>query len=110
MVTLKKEDFENGIAIVRKAANTDILDDINRLAAVIAQEGDNELKETLLEQCKKFQAVYNDSFKPPIDELIALYNESFEYAEFLEKQSVGELGTTDASFSVSRLNPGSVNV
>jgi hypothetical protein len=110
MVSLSKQEFEDGIGIVRKAANEDVLEDINKLAASIANEGDNALKDTLLEQCKKYQAVYNQTFKPAIDSLIKVFDESFEYAEHMEKASVGELSTTDAGFETKGLNPGSVNI
>lgn len=110
MVSLSKEEFEQGIAIVRKAANEDVLEEINKLAASISNEGDNNLKESLLEGCKKYQNIYNQTFKPSIDSLISVFDESFDYAEHLEKARVSELNATDAGFETKNLNPSSVNL
>lgn len=110
MVKLSKEEFEEGIGVIRKVANDDVIEDVNKLAQVIAQEGDNQLKDSLLEGCKKYQDCYNNQFKPSIDALISVFNESFDYAEHLEKSSVGELGSIDTSFETKGLNPASVNI
>lgn len=110
MVTLNKQDFEDGIGIVRKAANEDVIEDINKLASALSNEGENEMKASLMEQCRKFQGVYNNTFKPSIDALIKLFDDSFDYTEFMEKQTVSELGTTDAGFDVKALNAQSVNL
>lgn len=110
MVTLNKEQFESGIGVIRKSANEDILADINSLAQVLSQEGDNALKDSLLQECKRYQDVYNGSFKPSVDKLINVFDEAFDYTEAMEKATVGELGVSDAGFETHGLNPTSVNI
>lgn len=110
MLKLNKEELQDGIGVIVQAANTDIIDDVQSLADAIKADGDNDMKEKLLVQCGKLQAVYNESFKPAMDGLIADFGSAYEIAELLEKSDVGSVSNIDASFKSNNIDPSAVRL
>lgn len=110
MMKLDQEKFDEGIGQVIKAANTDVLEDIGTLAASLKEEADNELIAQVIEAGKKFQTVYNDSFKPSIDGLIADFRAVYDIAEMVSKANMGEVSATDAGFATSGIDATSVSM
>lgn len=104
MVKMSKEDFENGIGVLMKVCNQDLIDDIGKLAVAIRDDGPNSHNEELSKECKTYETMYNTTYKPAVDTLIKDFQDSFDFMEFMEKQSVGSLGVKDAGFNVKRAN------
>lgn len=110
MMTLDKQQLDDGVGVLIKSANTDILAECNDLAQAINSDGDNDMKDKLLEACNKYQRVYNESFKPSVDKVIASFRGTYDIAELMEKADVGDIKTTDASFSTKAVDPASVRL
>lgn len=104
LVTLNKEEIEEGIGVLIKVANQDLLDDVKNLADVLKQEADNVQLEQLYKNCVAFQAGFNDGFKESMDKLINDFGQVFDIAAITEKASISEVKPMDASFQTTGID------
>jgi hypothetical protein len=107
-LNLDKERMEEGINTIIKVANTDIIADIEALAIAIKSDGDNDMKDKLLDVCRKFEDSYNDTMKPSIDKTVEAFQGVYDIAELLEKTDVGDILTVDSSFDTKAIDPSAV--
>ena len=110
MVKLDKEKFEEGIGQVIKCTNTDLIADIQTLVEGLKDEGDNPLLTQVYEAGKKFQEIYNGTFKESVDKLVSDFRAVYDITEMIEKASVGEVTSVDASFSTSGIDASAVSL
>lgn len=110
MMTLDKEKFEAGIGQVIKCTNTDVLADIQTLVETLKDEADNPLLTQVFDAGKKFQQIYNDSFKVSVDALISDFRNVYDITEMITKASLGEVESVDASFATSGIDATSVSL
>jgi len=110
MMQLDKNTLEEGIGIIIKASNTDIISDIEELAKAVSSDGENDMKVKLMESCTKFQHTFNETVKPSFDGLISAFQGTYDIAELLERAEVGDISTVDASFDTKAVDPASVRL
>lgn len=108
MMKLDKQAFDEGIGTVLKCANTDILDDIAELAAALSGESENNLQQQCLENCKKFQALYNEGFLSSVDGLIKDFRAVYDITEMIEKAQKDSISGIDTAFKTSGIDASAV--
>ncbi len=104
LVTLDKEEIEEGIGVLIKVANQDLLDDIKNLADALSKEADNVQLEQLYKNCVTFQAGFNDGFKESMDKLINDFSQVFDIAAVREKSSISEVKPMNAAFQTTGID------
>ena len=107
MLNLSKEKLDDSIGVLTRVTNEDFLGVFSDLAKVLKDEqanGGNAVIDQALENCTKFQNMYNP-YVESTRGLLKDIREVSEIAEYLEKQaSIGSVGTHDATFKSSGIN------
>ena len=107
-INLNVDQTAEAVVNCKKMMNSDILDLFQGVAGKLAEAGDNEVAEQLLECCKNFQTTFN-SFTESATGAIKEFEKVEEIDERIKKLDIGEVSATDASFGVDALDPDLIN-
>lgn len=109
MFKLSAQEISESYGAIKKALNSDVLEQTQELADVVVPHKDeNRLLGDIYEQCKQIQSCYNDSFYPSVSKLLEAYQGEIDIAEWLDKASVGDIQMRDVSFNSETVDPDAV--
>lgn len=113
MLSLSKEALDNSVGVLQRVTNEAFLEHFGTIAKTLkgeADNGGNAVVTQALDNCLKFQNIYNP-FVDSMRGLLSDMNAVSEVQEYLEKQAnIGAVGSHDATFQNQGIDADSVRI
>lgn len=111
-IKLDAEEFSNTYAAINKASNTDVLDAMKALSAVLkTQEGESEIADQAMDACRSLADSYNNGFYESLVGLKKTFGELFDMAEWMQRNAnIGGVSKTDTAFNAGKIDASKVMV
>ena len=112
MINIDVNKIEESLGPLQGAANDDVIEVINQLAAALLPlQGDNELVDQAIEQCKAVQDMYNAGFLTTLEAKITEFKKVIDIGEWLQKSaSVGTVTKIDTGAETGSIDADAVMV
>ena len=111
-IKLNADEFNATYAQINKAANSDLIESVQNLGALLTQhKDDNEIANQAYENCKALAECYNNGFYDSLCGLKKTYDNLFDLSEYMDKKAnIGSVSKADTSFKAGTFDPSKVMV